>query len=728
MSGLLVSNETGHCGPRLRSAFGRPTACNRVRRPVARALNQVQRPKDAAIAAARGPILDINEPSTAPPTASQIVNALWDAADVADGLLYEETSGRAERLKGTAFLPSLYESVVLREAARAANYQGHLPSIAYLAAEAKRRVYIPGDLHDAWDFAPLADQIAEICRRIAPPIAECSLIGASLVSGDEHELDAAALAEVESWKDYYRELSLPAVGTACGGTPPLVNPEPWLVRERLDITYVRRRLRRESRRAQAWYDCTLRLAGPRSRAVSSFTLGAYRGCQLRSTAWAANQGVQFDGGEVVPLTEIRRRAQVSRRASIYAIVRAMEFAGSDSGYTAFFLTLTLPGEYHPYHSGPRASDGSYPNARPNGSWKPENGPRRQWRDLSSIWTKLRARIGKIPALRKYFGVTVPEPHQDGTPHLHAMLWLPAAYLDRQGRWRKTAYLLRDAMRNLAGLQSRLGIIRKRRDQITSDGSMRVFSTPSSYIMKYLLKSVDDECDEEAERHRAWASSRGIRRMRMVGVHGSLRIWQRIWTSSDEEKLIPRADRARAAMRASERAGKVAMMAAECSAERVAARLAQSAAAADALRVIGGLPGADGKLTLAYELRETQHGRPVRRAVAIVEAPLGLRTTVDVDDFDTGQVVPLRRQGSEVITLASNKVFPVTVVASSSSSSRGRVVYPKSKFGGISSVSPLIPLGKHRPLRQQLPATRLKHLGMPRAPPSGEQTSLRHLHH
>ena len=487
------------------------------------------------------------------------------------------------------------------------------------------------------DTRPLqyAEAVQRVVAEIRPPEEEATPHGMWLVRGDEDEIAQAAQDRAAS--------ILAAIAVSHGDEFPLVDLtqwEPWEVAQQTDPAWWRRQYRTQARRAQAWIDCSLRMPRPGCPAVSRYTLGAWRQHMLRSAAWAQGQAVQFADGNVVPLPQIQSNAKKSRKAQLYAVSKAMEYYGGQNDFVAFFLTITLPGEYHPFTSGQRAADGSYPEARPNTDWNPQLGPKAQGRELQRLWALLRSRLAKMPALRQYFGITVPEPHKDGTPHLHAMTWLPRTF-EHGGRVRQTAHVLRCALQELApGRQARMEIVRKREDKTMPDGSIRRSASPASYVMKYILKgdASAEDGGEAWERHRAWLSSRGMRAMRLVGVHGSLRIWQRLWTAGDDEQMPARAYAAKDAMNRSAAAGERATTAAPDSPERAEARQEQAAAAAEALQLIGGLPVGDGRLALEYEEAETVHGKPTRRPVGIVD-PVTLER------------MSLRRQKAAIVNLS-----------------------------------------------------------------------------
>jgi hypothetical protein len=515
----------------------------------------------------------------------------------------------------------------------------------------------------------IAEGAAAVLATLVPPEREADGDGVRLARGDEGEIrkeaekragDGRAELEVLEWAR--------AKGRA---EQPMPNPEPWVREERACPRWWRRRLRRSAKKAQVWYDTALRLARDgTSPYVSGYTLGAHRQRQENAAAWSAGQVVRFEDGTEVPLPDIQARAKKARRATTYAVLKGMEHYGEREGYTAYFLTLTLPGAYHSVIKGKKREDGTRPPPRPNPNWDGEHGPAAAWDALSVLWGQCRARLAKHAPLRSWFGISVPEPHHDGTPHLHALVWLPTFFessptkrgkkVEGAGRRRSTALVLKDILRDLApGRQSRLEIVRKRPDRALPDGRVRKFLSPASYVMKYLTADALDDMEalagagEAGERHRAWASSRGIRRMRLVGAHGSLRVWQRLWTSPDEEALPDRAALARSAMRRSADAGERAAAAEQDSDERRAARAEQAAAASDALELIGAFPGATTKYRLGYDEGTTAYGRPTRQAARIEEHEL----FEDTDNrgclhrtwAPTGAWFPLKRQTAMLVS-------------------------------------------------------------------------------
>ncbi|MDW1940912.1 replication endonuclease [Vibrio sp. Vb0599] len=99
-----------------------------------------------------------------------------------------------------------------------------------------------------------------------------------------------------------------------------------------------------------------------------------------------------------------------RRHELMVRCRGCEDIGNELGLQGLFLTLTTPAKYHnSYKKGGfiKHWDGSSP------------GDAQQY--LNKTWQRIRTNLGN-KGLR-WFGVRVAEPHHDGTPHWHLLIWV-----------------------------------------------------------------------------------------------------------------------------------------------------------------------------------------------------------------------------------------------------------------------------------------------------------------
>ncbi|MCG7499352.1 replication endonuclease [Vibrio sp. Of7-15] len=99
-----------------------------------------------------------------------------------------------------------------------------------------------------------------------------------------------------------------------------------------------------------------------------------------------------------------------RRHELMARCRGCENIGNELGLQGLFLTLTTPSKYH----------NSYKKGGFIGHWNGAS-PRDAQAYLNNVWQRIRAKLGRDEI--RWFGVRVAEPHHDGTPHWHLLLWV-----------------------------------------------------------------------------------------------------------------------------------------------------------------------------------------------------------------------------------------------------------------------------------------------------------------
>lgn len=172
------------------------------------------------------------------------------------------------------------------------------------------------------------------------------------------------------------------------------------------------------------------------------------------------------------------------------------------GWTAMFYTWTCPSKYHAISKGKT-------NPKYNGSTPAEA---QAW--LNGQWQKARAAL--IRAGVPLYGFRVAEPHHDGTPHWHMLLFVPKA--------RRKA--LTDILRShVMAEDGREPGARKHRFKAEAIDPRKGRAT--AYLAKYISKNIDGyglDMDDEAENHsaitalrvRAWSSIWNIRQFQQIG--------------------------------------------------------------------------------------------------------------------------------------------------------------------------------------------------------------------
>lgn len=255
--------------------------------------------------------------------------------------------------------------------------------------------------------------------------------------------------------------------------------------------------------------------------VSNRALEARRERKLRNKKMMLEWLAVNEDGECFFLAELIEHSvsnPILRRTEMMIRVRGCEEYAQRYGHVARFLTITTPSRFHAYDrlSGRR-------NFR-FASCTPREG--QEW--LCKTWACARAKFCRLGL--NLYGIRIAEPHHDGTPHWHILLFGPSAQIDAACQNIK-AYFLRDAATEPGALKHRVAIT----ELDPSKGSA------AGYLAKYIAKNIDGynvgedfedeklrrDAVETAERVEAWASIWGIRQFQFLGnppvsVHRELR--------------------------------------------------------------------------------------------------------------------------------------------------------------------------------------------------------------
>ena len=118
--------------------------------------------------------------------------------------------------------------------------------------------------------------------------------------------------------------------------------------------------------------------------------------------------LQSSDGDVIDLIEAVKSGMANpanRRNELMLRIRETEELADEMGYVAMFYTITCPARFH---ANANTWDGSTPKGAQN--------------YLTTTWARARSKLNRRDL--KYFGVRVVEPHADGCPHWHMMLFMP----------------------------------------------------------------------------------------------------------------------------------------------------------------------------------------------------------------------------------------------------------------------------------------------------------------
>lgn len=424
-------------------------------------------------------------------------------------------------------------------------------------------------------------------------------------------------------------------------TPPDLFDTPEARRARCPLNQ-RRKLRRRAATARQHLAAMLATVGHEGAAYADeYAVACWRERQTAARAFGERNVLTWtdDDGrpETVPLWDVMETSRRARLAALYAQTLGLDELAQRRGLIPVFVTLTLPPAHHPapQHGAPYAG----------ADWLEAPAPQDTDAALAATWARLRARAaGDGIAL---LGLRVTEPHRDGCPHGHALLYLAAdAQVDALDE-----HLQALCPEPVRGRRIASKLVRLDRGR----------ASPASYVMKYLLKTlpahedaaehadgVERDGDPDHLAHHtevaAWASERRLRRFAWVGLHGVRTVWQRLRSLSPAERYhAPQA-------------------------VQDAADAIQSGRWADALEALGAVR-ADGRerVQLDYVTRQNGYGENVQR----------------VDGLTLGDWrIPLRRREYRIVRAGTASRTPQQTQQQDSGRFTIIVSYPRASTADI----------------------------------------------
>ncbi|MCX7279313.1 MAG: replication endonuclease [Burkholderiales bacterium] len=225
--------------------------------------------------------------------------------------------------------------------------------------------------------------------------------------------------------------------------------------------------------------------------------------ELLASLVAINQAT----GEMLPLDELAKGSlanPANRRSALMARIKGIEAHAKAKGYEALFLTLTCPSRFHARHSSGQRNDRHDRTA-----------PRQAQAYLNQVWRLAMRKLEHcgVPLC----GLRVVEPHHDGCPHWHVLVFTPPEHCE-QVIATFSAYALSESPNEPGAAEHRFVV-----EHIDPAKGSAV-----GYVAKYVSKSIDGEgvgTDHEtgeaaassASRIVAWARLWGIRQFQFFGV-------------------------------------------------------------------------------------------------------------------------------------------------------------------------------------------------------------------
>lgn len=233
-----------------------------------------------------------------------------------------------------------------------------------------------------------------------------------------------------------------------------------------------------------------------------------------------------------------------RRFELITRCKGFEAIATAEGHEGIFITLTTPSRFHRMTKKPISKDkfivfpnSSYAGLTPSDAQK----------YLSSVWARIQAKLSR--AKIKPYGFRIAEPHHDGTPHWHFLLFATHENLKIITDIFQE-YALKDSP-NEAGAKKRRLKIEKIKKGINKSTGKEYSAT--GYLIKYICKNIDGfgvdnrqvtgtedwankNASEVAEKIEAWSRTHRIRQFQQIGG-ASVTVWRELRRMSEQEGLL-----------------------------------------------------------------------------------------------------------------------------------------------------------------------------------------------
>ena len=202
---------------------------------------------------------------------------------------------------------------------------------------------------------------------------------------------------------------------------------------------------------------------------------------------------------------------VIRRSELMVRIHGHEQYAKELGQIGGLFTITCPSRMH----------GSLQKSGDRNPHYDNSSPRDAQLYLNKVWARIRAQLKRENIA--IHGMRVAEPHHDGTPHWHLLIFATPADIKR------VLQIIRYYA--LADSPNEPGADKIRVDFKEIDWNL---GTATGYIAKYISKNIDgyaldkeeDSAPEKAQRVQAWASTWRIRQFQFFGSP-SVSIWREL---------------------------------------------------------------------------------------------------------------------------------------------------------------------------------------------------------
>ena len=252
--------------------------------------------------------------------------------------------------------------------------------------------------------------------------------------------------------------------------------------------------------------------------VSHWTLRKEEQKQANQAAFLEGWEAVNDQGQAFTLAQLAEKGVANpdnRFAELMVRSRGLEEIALEQNHDAWFITLTCPSKYHPISQGRR-----------NQKYRLANSPSVQVAHayLNHVWQCFRAWCHRHGIA--FYGFRTVEPHHDGTPHWHLIVYLE--------KWQSESFLASFKRYALAEDGEEAGAEKYRFKAVKIVPEK---GTATAYITKYIAKNIHGkhlDTDHEtgragadaAKRILAWARLNRIKQFQFIGG-ASVTVWREL---------------------------------------------------------------------------------------------------------------------------------------------------------------------------------------------------------
>jgi replication gene A protein len=323
------------------------------------------------------------------------------------------------------------------------------------------------------------------------------------LGADDHEIFSYAKGRAHRCRLYQARNPMEKICIRSGIVPPAetISINGAMARMR-DPDWWNRKLRQENIRRQEKLSIELGLVHRKAdHYLSNETFSRISARAIINASILEALNAVNENGDKFTLAELQALSVANpkiRRNELMCRMDGFETIANELGYVAEFITLTCPSRMHARYSSNGIKNTNYDKTSPIEAQK----------YLCTVWARIRAKFKRDDI--EVFGFRVAEPHHDGTPHWHLLLFIK----------KENKLCVRKIFRQYA-LQDSPNESGAEKHRVTFKSIDPQKGTATGYIAKYVSKNIDGyglDNDEQnsAKRVRAWASTWGIRQFQQIG--------------------------------------------------------------------------------------------------------------------------------------------------------------------------------------------------------------------